>query len=81
MSLSSGTDTALLYDTLEKLNSKKAHVKILGKSISFLSMGEGFASLIASFLLLYSFTPKDLAVLGHLQLDPFLSYSFSLRAS
>ena len=62
MSLSSGTDTALLYDTLEKLRSKKAHVKILGKSISFLSMGEGCASLIASILLLYSFSPGDLAI-------------------
>ena len=61
-SLSSGTDTALLYDTLEALKSKKAHVKVLGKSLAFLSMGEGFASLISSLLIYLSFTTRDLAV-------------------
>ena len=62
LSLSSGTDTALLYDTLEALKSKKNQVKALGKSISYLSMGEGFASLIASGLIYLSFTTHDLAI-------------------
>ena len=62
LSLKSGTDTAILYDTLEALNSKKSHVKALGKSISFLSMGEGFASLISSGLIWLSFSTHNLAV-------------------
>ena len=62
LSLSSGTDTALLYDTLEALKSKKNQVKALGKSISYLSMGEGFASLISSGLIYLSFTTHDLAI-------------------
>ena len=62
LSLSSGTDTALLYDTLEALKAKKPHVKALGKSLAFLSMGEGFASLISSLLIYLSFTTYDLAV-------------------
>lgn len=63
VSLSSGTDTALIYDTLEAIGSKKAHIKILGKSLSYFALGEGCASLIGSVLLLLSFTVYDLAII------------------
>lgn len=62
LSLTSGTDTALLYDTLEVTNPNKAQIKVLGKSVFYFSLGEGFASLIASLLLLASFNIWDLAL-------------------
>lgn len=60
VSLQSGTDTSLIYDTLIATNSKKAQVKILGKSIFYLTVGEGIASLLSSILMLLSFNVKDL---------------------
>jgi len=64
ISLSSGTDTALIYDTLEALGNKKAQIKILGKSISYLTLGEGLASLLGSCLLLLAFTVHDLSIIS-----------------
>jgi MFS family permease len=64
VSLNSGTDTALIYDTLEATRNKKAQIKILGKSLSYLTLGEGLASLIGSILLLLTFTVRDLAVVS-----------------
>lgn len=60
VSLSSGTDTSLIYDTLIAVNSKKAQIKILGRSIYFLTLGEGIASLLASLLMYFAFTVHDL---------------------
>lgn len=64
VSLSSGTDTALIYDTLEASGSKKAHIKILGKSLYYITLGEACASLVGSVLLLLAFTVKDLAIIS-----------------
>jgi len=64
VSLSSGTDTALIYDTLEVTNPKKAQIKILGKSVYYQSMGEGMASLIASVLMLLAFNIHNLATIS-----------------
>ncbi len=63
-SLKSGTDTSIIYDTLESLGSKKAQIKILGKSMSYLTLGEGLASIIASILMYFAFTTKDLAAVS-----------------
>lgn len=73
VSLNSGTDTSLIYDTLEELKSKKAQIKILGKSLFYFSLGEGLASLIASVLLLATFTVKDMVIISaYLSWIPFL---------
>lgn len=64
VSLSSGTDTALIYDTMEIVSPTKAPIKILGKSVYFLSLGEGFASLMASILLIVGTGIKDLAIIS-----------------
>jgi MFS family permease len=53
VSLSSGTDTSLLYDTMEDLGSKRAHIKILGKSMFYSSIGETVSALIASGFILF----------------------------
>jgi MFS family permease len=63
-SLSSGTDTSLIYDTLLATNSKKAQIKILGKSIYFLTLGEGIASLLASILIYMAFSVNDLVYIS-----------------
>jgi MFS family permease len=54
----------LIYDTLEIVDPKKSKIKILGKSISYFSLGEGLASLIASVLMIYSFSIKHLAIIS-----------------
>ena len=64
VSLFSGTDTAIIYDTLEAMGSKKAQIKILGKSISAGTFGEACASLIASLLMLVSFNPYQLSIIS-----------------
>tara|TARA_R110000868_G_scaffold248282_6_gene504673 strand:+ start:1356 stop:2555 length:1200 start_codon:yes stop_codon:yes gene_type:complete len=64
ISLSSGTDTALIYDTLAITDPKKAPIKILGRSMFFSTMGEGFAALVSSTLLLFMFALKDLAIIS-----------------
>lgn len=64
VSLSSGTDTALIYDTMEVVSPEKAQIKVLGKSVYYLSLGEGFASLIASLMLIAGSDVKSLAVVS-----------------
>ena len=64
ISLSSGTDTALIYDTLAITDPKRAPIKILGKSMFYSTLGEGFAALISSALLIFSFALRDLAVIS-----------------
>ena len=63
-SLSSGTDIALIYDTLEITDPKKAHIKILGKTLSYLALGEGIAGLICSILMIFLFDMQYLAVVS-----------------
>jgi MFS family permease len=64
VSLSSGTDTALIYDTLDITSPKKAKVKVLGRSLSYFAMGEGVAALLSSILLIFSISIKDLAIIS-----------------
>jgi len=64
VSLSSGTDTSLIYDSLLAIDSKKAQIKILGKSIYFLTLGEGIASLLASLLMYLSFNVGELVFIS-----------------
>jgi MFS family permease len=66
VSLNSGSDTALIYDTLEATGSKKAQIKILGRSISYFSLGEALASLLASILMMLSFNIDHLAIISAL---------------
>lgn len=63
-SLSSGTDIALIYDTLEVTDPKKAHIKILGKTLSYLALGEGIAGLISSLLMIFLFDMQYLAIVS-----------------
>ncbi len=64
VSLSSGTDTALIYDTMEIVSPQKAQIKVLGRSVYFQTMGEGMASLIASVLMLLAFDIHNLAYIS-----------------
>lgn len=63
-SLSSGTDIAMIYDTLEITDPKKAHIKILGKTLSYLALGEGIAGLISSILMIFLFDMQYLAIIS-----------------
>lgn len=54
VSLASGTDTSLIYDSLEALGSKKAEIKILGRTVFYMTLGEGIAGGLASLFMLYS---------------------------
>lgn len=63
-SLSSGTDIALIYDTLAITAPKKAHIKILGRTLSYLSLGEAVAAFIASVLMLLSVNMQNLAIVS-----------------
>ena len=66
VSLFSGTDTAIIYDSMKASGSKKAEVKVLGKSLAYSSFGEGLASLLASGLLFFSFGLRDIAYISAL---------------
>lgn len=50
MSLQSGCDVAILYNTLEKLGTNGRKTKFLGRRITAQNTGEGFASIFASLL-------------------------------
>jgi MFS family permease len=63
-SLSSGTDIALIYDTLEVTDPEKAHIKVLGKTLSYLALGEGVAGLISSILMIFLFDMQYLAIVS-----------------
>lgn len=60
VSLFSGTDTSLIYDTLNATGSKQAQIKILGKSLFYMALGEGTAALLAS-LCIYFVSVNNLA--------------------
>ncbi len=55
ISLFSGTDLSLLYDSLEALGNKKATIKIVGRMVFFRNGGESFAGLLGGWLLLWHF--------------------------
>ena len=55
ISLFSGTDLSLLYDSLAALKSKKAPIKIVGKQVYFRQVGESLAGLAGGWLLLWHF--------------------------
>ena len=64
LSLLSGTDTALMYDTLEVTRPGKAHIKVLGRTLSAMSLGEGLASLIAAGLMWWALDVHGLVVVN-----------------
>lgn len=64
LSLLSGTDTALIYDTLEVTRPGKAHIKVLGRTLSAMSLGEGLASLIAAGLMWWKMGVKGLVLVN-----------------
>ncbi len=61
ISLFSGTDLSLLYDSLEALGSKKATIKIVGRTVFFRNTGESFAGLLGGWLLLWHFEAPAIA--------------------
>lgn len=54
ISLSSGTDISLLYDSLEVLEKKKAPVKVVGKKLFYGQIGETIGGLIGGWLVMIS---------------------------
>ncbi len=61
ISLFSGTDLSLLYDSLEALGDKKATIKIVGRKVFFRNTGESFAGLLGGWLLLWHFEAPAIA--------------------
>ncbi|KLO22414.1 MFS transporter [Marinitoga sp. 1197] len=65
LTLSSGADSALLYESLIKLNRKKDFQVIEGKSNYYLFLGHAFGSILSSFLYSYNkFLPFWLSTLS-----------------
>lgn len=64
VSLNSGTDTAMIYDSMEAAGSQKAQIKVLGRMVSIFTLGEGLAALMASFIMIYSVSLNLLAVVS-----------------
>jgi MFS family permease len=65
LSLSSGTDIAILYDSLSDGPEEQSQgSNYLGKMVFYLTSGEAIASLLATVLLLYHFDLKTLAYLS-----------------
>lgn len=54
LALSSGTDVAILYNSLEKLNTEGRRARFLGWRVTSSTMGEGVASLLGGALAAYS---------------------------
>ncbi len=54
VSFVSGTDTALLYDTMNAAGVKKAPIKYTGKMIFYMGLGEAAASIVGGLLVLIS---------------------------
>ena len=54
VSLISGTDVAVIYDSLNALGSKKAPIKVLGKKIYYQQIGETIGGLLGGWLALWS---------------------------
>ncbi|MCB0378696.1 MAG: MFS transporter [Bdellovibrionales bacterium] len=55
ISLFSGTDLSVLYDSLNAMEKKKAPIKIVGKKVFFQQTGEALAGLVGGWLLLIHF--------------------------
>lgn len=54
LALQSGSDVAILYNSLEKLNTQGRRVSFLGRRVTASTMGEGIASLLGGALAAYS---------------------------
>lgn len=54
LSLASGTDIAVIYDSLDALGSKKAPIKIVGRTMYYQQLGEAIAGLIGGWLIYIS---------------------------
>jgi len=54
VSLFSGTDVAILYDSLNAIGDRRAHVKIMGRKIYYQQLGETFGALAGGWLILIS---------------------------
>ena len=61
ISLFSGTDLSLLYDSLAGLGNKKAAIKAVGKQVFYRNTGESFAGLLGGWLLLWHFEAPAIA--------------------
>lgn len=61
ISLFSGTDLSLLYDSLEALESKKATIKVVGRNVFFRNVGESVAGIVGGWLLLWHFEAPAIA--------------------
>jgi len=64
VSLFSGTDTSLIYDTLEALGKSDSQMKVLGKSLYYFSLGEAVAGLFASIFIYFSISLDSLAIIS-----------------
>ncbi len=54
VSLFSGSDVSLIYDSLEASNAGKSPIKILGKRVFYMQSGEATAGLVGGWLILWS---------------------------
>ena len=79
ISLRSGTDTALVYDSLEAANSKKAYIKILGKTVSAFNFGEALAAFCASILLLIGMSVYSISVVNAVLVWPCMALVFFIH--
>ncbi|KLO24899.1 MULTISPECIES: MFS transporter [unclassified Marinitoga] len=76
LTLSSGADSALLYESLIKLNRKNDFQVIEGKSNSYLFLGHAFGSIISGFLYSYNkFLPFWISVLSVI-IGSFIAFLF-----
>ena len=67
LTLSSGADSALLYESLIKLNRKKDFQVIEGKSFSYIFISQAFGSILSGFLYSYNkFLPFWISVINTL---------------
>lgn len=70
ISLRSGTDTALIYDSLDAAKSKKASIKVLGKNISAFNFGEALAAVVTSALMYFGTTVYSISVINAILVWP-----------
>ena len=61
VSLFSGTDLSLLYDSLQALEKKKAAIKAVGRKVFYRNTGESIAGLVGGWLLLWHFEAPAVA--------------------
>jgi predicted MFS family arabinose efflux permease len=54
MTFSSGADSAILYESLVKLERKKEYQKFEGNAATYIFIGQAFGSIISSFLYIYN---------------------------